>query len=62
MLTVKPIYGATCAPPRRFAEIIEEFRRAGWPQCADDPCIYRYEEGNVIVGVDAIHVEDILIG
>ena len=62
MLTIKPIYGTTCAPLRWFSRISEIFKRSGWSQCAVDPCFYRYSENDVLIGMAAIHVDDIMFG
>ena len=62
MLTAKPIYGETCAPLRRLAKISEVFRWSGWHQCSVDPCVYRFEKEGVLLGMAAIHVDDVLFG
>ena len=62
LLTIRPLYGTSCAPLRWFACISEEFRRRNWTQLPTDPCLFRFSAQNQLVALAALHVDDILVG
>ena len=60
VITIKPIYGTTCAPLRWFARLSEAFRLKKWVQCETDPCLFRLSSMDKVLGMEAVHVEDVL--
>ena len=61
MVAIKPIYGTTCAPLRWFARLSEAFRLKKWLQCETDPCLFRLSSMDKVLGMEAVHVDDILV-
>ena len=61
MVAIKPIYGTTCAPLRWFARLSEAFRLKKWLQCETDPCLFRLSPMGKMLGMAAVHVDDILV-
>ena len=60
-LTLRPLYGTTCAPLRWFNRLAQNFVKFGWVQTKTDPCVFRLEVRNVLAGVCIVHVDDILV-
>ena len=61
MVTIKPIYGTTCAPLRWFARLSEAFRIREWQQSETDPCLFRLTPNDLLLGLAAVHVDDVLV-
>ena len=40
LLTLRPLYGTSCAPLRWFSAISAAFKRLKWRQLESDPCIF----------------------
>ena len=59
-VTLRPLYGTSCAPLRRFATISAQFKKKSWIQLESDACVFRLERNNGICGLAAIHVDDII--
>ena len=61
VITIKPIYGTTCAPLRWLARLSEAFRLKKWLQCETDPCLFRISSMGKVLGMAAVRVGDILV-
>ena len=60
-LTLRPLYGTTCAPLRWFSRIAPTLVRRKWFQTKTDPCVFRLEINAQRQDVCINHVGDILI-
>ena len=58
-LTLRPLYGTTCAPIRWFNGLAQNFANCGFVQAKTDPCVFRLELGTAVAGVCVVHVGDI---
>ena len=60
LITLRPLYGTSCAPLRWFSTIIARFEEKSWMQLESDACMFRLDRAGQISGLAAIHVDDIL--
>ena len=45
---------------RWFSTISAEFKKRKWRQLESDPCIFGMEENDLVIGIAALHADDIL--
>ena len=60
-LTMRPHYGAKCAPLRWYQKLTSCFTQRQWNPCTLDPCVYRWEWQNQMEGLEVLHADDILV-
>ena len=59
LLTLRPLYGTSCAPLRWYATISSSFKLEGWSQMESDTCVFRLVKEGHWCGLAAIRVDDI---
>lgn len=58
----KAIYGLLNAPRKWVEKLWKELRNDGWVQSVLEPCVWRLFDGDSLVGILGIHVDDIITG
>ncbi|CAB1112906.1 unnamed protein product [Ectocarpus sp. CCAP 1310/34] len=56
----KSLYGLKQASRTFYKRLVSELKRIGFEQSMSDPCVLRFMMGDEVVGMVAIHVDDIL--
>ena len=56
------VYGQNDAPSAWFKEFSSHVQSLGWCQSKLDPCLYTLREGENLVGVMGVHVDDTALG
>ena len=56
----KSLYGLKQAPRTFYKRLVSDLKRIGFEQSMSDPCVLRFVMGEEVVGMVAIHVDDIL--
>ena len=56
----KNLYGLKQALKKFYNGLVSELKRIGFEQSMSDPCVLRFMMGDDVVGMVAIHVDDIL--
>ena len=60
-VTIRPLYGTTCAPLRWFSRLATLLLKRHFTQTRTDPCVFRLEVENNSIAVCIVHVGDILV-
>ena len=58
----KAFYGLVHAPRKWFDHVAGTLKSQGWRQSAADRCIFMLMDGEELVGISGLHVDDFLIG
>ena len=56
----KSLYGLKQASRILYKRLVSDLKRIGFDQSRSDPCVLRFMMGDEVVGMVAIHVDDIL--
>ena len=56
----KSLYGLKQASTTFLKRLVSDLKRIGFEQSRSDPCVLRFIMGDEVVGMVAIHVDDIL--
>ena len=56
----KSLYGLKKASRTFYKRLASDLKRIGFEQSMSDPCVLRFMMGNEVLGMVAIHVDDIL--
>eukprot|EP00904_Undaria_pinnatifida_P013312 jgi/Undpi1/9110/HiC_scaffold_26.g11568.m1 len=56
----KSLYGLKQASRTFYKRLVSDLKRIGFEQSMSDPCVLRFMMGDEVVGMVAIHVDDIL--
>ena len=56
----KRLYGLKQASRTFYKRLVSDLRRIGFEQSLSDPCVLRFMMGDEVMGMVAIHVDDIL--
>ena len=56
----KSLYGLNQASRTFYKRLVSDLKRIGFEQSMSDPCVLRFMMGDEVVGMVAIHVDDIL--
>ena len=59
---VRAFYGLSHAPRKWFEQVVATLGKLGWRQLTADRCVFTMYEGEELIGICGIHVDDFLIG
>ena len=57
----KRLYGLRQASRTFNRRLVVDLKRIGFEQCLSDPCVLHFLMGDEVLGMVAIHVDDILL-
>ncbi|CAE7222193.1 unnamed protein product [Symbiodinium sp. CCMP2456] len=57
-----PVYGQSNAPRQWFNHVVRVLKKLGWTQHSLDPCLFMQRNGDKVVALLGIHVDDLIGG
>ena len=58
---IKAFYGLSHAPRKWYEQVVKTLEQQGWKRLTADKCLFTLMQGNQLIGVCGIHVDDFLL-